>query len=72
MKEASQIVSCLPQMENIPAINAGSSNVHINLHSVQKVDGGKGKWLKETMPNKKPLYEKNSSAHRKQHCEIFT
>ena len=41
---------------DIQAINAGSSNVHINLHTVQKVDGKKGKWLKETMPNKKPLY----------------
>ena len=38
---------------DIQAINAGSPNVHINLHTVQKVDGGKGKWLKETMPNKK-------------------
>ena len=37
---------------DIQAINAGSPNVHINLHTVQKVDGGKGKWLKETMPNK--------------------
>ena len=41
---------------DVQAINAGSPNVHINLHTVQKVDGGKGKWLKETMPNKKPLY----------------
>ena len=28
------------------------TNVHINLHSVQKVAGGKGKWLKKTIPNK--------------------
>ena len=41
---------------DILAINAGSSNVHINLQSVQKVDGGKGKWMKLIMPNKKPLY----------------
>ena len=40
---------------DIQVINAGSSNVHINLHTVQKVDGGKRKWLKETMPNKKPI-----------------
>ena len=40
---------------DIQVINAGSSNVHINLHTVQKVDGGKEKWLKETMPKKKPL-----------------
>ena len=37
------------------AMNAGSSNVHINLYTKQNVDGGNGKWLKETMPNKKIL-----------------
>ena len=33
--------------EDIQAINAGSPNVHINLHTVQKVDGGKGKMVGE-------------------------
>ena len=32
---------------DIQAINAGSPNVHINLHTVQKVDGGKGKMVGE-------------------------
>ena len=32
---------------NIEAINAGPPNVHINLHTVQKVDGGKGKMVGE-------------------------
>ena len=41
---------------DILALNAGSPNVYKNLHSVKKVDEGKGKWLKETMPNKKTLY----------------
>ena len=31
---------------DIQAINTKSSNGHINLHTVQKVDRGKGKWLK--------------------------
>ena len=45
---------------DILALNAGSPNVHKNLHSVKKVDEGKGKWLEETMPNKKTtLLKKN-------------
>ena len=32
---------------NIQAISAGSPNVNINLHTVQKVDEGKGKMIGE-------------------------
>ena len=32
---------------DIQAINAGSPSVDINLHTVQKLDGGKVKWLKK-------------------------
>ena len=40
--EGSHTVSCLPQMETFKLyINAVSPNVHINLHTVQKVDGVK-------------------------------
>ena len=46
MKGASQPVS-LATNGDIQAINAGSPNVHINLHTVQKVDGGKGKMVGE-------------------------
>ena len=43
-KEASLTLSCLPHTNGgIQAINAGSPNVHLNVHTVQKVDREKRK-----------------------------
>ena len=41
---------------DVQAINAGSPNVHINLHTVQKVDGGKGKMVGEQRSSIKNHY----------------